>query len=133
MAVQRRITIIQIRKPVDNNVNHKLQWLGSLLGLFNLRDKDKSCFRIFIELVKTTKHGMPATSDELSERSRLSRGTVVHHLNKLMDTGMVVRERHGYILREEGLSNLVDMIEHDCIRMCESLKDIAKEIDDSLS
>ncbi|MBI4440493.1 ArsR family transcriptional regulator [Candidatus Woesearchaeota archaeon] len=133
MIVQRRITIVQIRKPMDSNVNHQLQWLGSSLGLFSLRDKDKSCFRIFIELVKASKKGIPISSDEISDRSNLTRGTVVHHLNKLMDAGMVMRQRNGYILRDSELSSLVEQIEHDCLRMCESLKGIAKDIDKSLS
>ena len=48
-----KITIIRIRKPAQSNINKELQWLGSSLGLFGLRDKDKSCFRIFIELIKS--------------------------------------------------------------------------------
>jgi len=52
---RQRITIINIRKRSLDNINMKLQWLGSSLGLFNLRDKDKSCFRIFIEVIKSAK------------------------------------------------------------------------------
>ena len=50
--IRQRITIINVRKPALRTINDELQWLGSSLGLFNLRDKDKSCFRIFIELLK---------------------------------------------------------------------------------
>ena len=60
-----RITIIRERRPV-RNLNEELQWLGNSLGLFNLRDKDKSCFRIFIELLKAAKVDKPLTSDEIA-------------------------------------------------------------------
>ena len=50
--IHQRITIVKIRKPVTTDVNEELQFLGNSLGLFNLRDKDKSCFRVFIELLK---------------------------------------------------------------------------------
>jgi hypothetical protein len=43
-----KITIVNVRRPSERNINHELQWLGTSLGLFNLRDKDKSCFRLFL-------------------------------------------------------------------------------------
>ena len=92
MRIRRQqVTIINIRKP-GRSLNNELQWFGSSLGLFNLRDKDKSCFRIFIELLKAVKHNHPLTSDEIAERLKLTRGTVVHHLNKLMGSCIVIHE-----------------------------------------
>ena len=49
--MERRITLIRIRKPSRSDINEKLQWLGTSLGLFNLRDKDKSCFNVTIIFV----------------------------------------------------------------------------------
>ena len=131
MRYSQRITIIKIRKPVTRNINHELQWLGSSLGLFNLRDKDKSCFRIFIELVKNTKQ-KPLSSDELAYMLGLTRGTVVHHLHKLLDAGIVVPMERGYILRVDNLQDLIDEVEKDVTRTISHLKKMAKEIDDGL-
>ncbi len=127
--IQQRITIIKIRSPVNENLNEELQWFGTSLGLFNLRDKDRSCFRIFIELLKATKRNKAITSDELAEMLDLSRGTVVHHLHKLMETGLVVYEKPGYMLRVNNLSALIDELEEDVSRMCTSLRKIAGDID----
>jgi predicted transcriptional regulator len=127
-----KITIMNIRKPVQKNVNQELQWLGSSLGLFNLRDKDKSCFRIFIELVKNAKKNKPLSSDELAFRLELSRGTVIHHINKLLDSGIVVQANKGYILRVSSLRELIDEVEKDLRRTCDNLKQMAEEIDKSL-
>jgi predicted transcriptional regulator len=126
---QRRITIIKIRRPVRSNINEKLQWFGTSLGLFSLRDKDRSCFRIFIELLKQAKKDEPISSDGLAVRLQLSRGTVVHHLHKLMDSGIVVQEKKGYILRVHNLSRLIDELEKDMHRTFDSLKEIAEDID----
>ncbi|MFW6449793.1 MAG: hypothetical protein ACOCZ6_01955 [Nanoarchaeota archaeon] len=61
------ITIIRLKKPRSNEINEELQWLGASLGLFNLRDKDKSCFRIFIELIKNARiRDEPLTSDQIA-------------------------------------------------------------------
>ena len=127
-----RITIISIRKPAVKNVNQELQWLGSSLGLFNLRDKDKSCFRVFIELIKNAKKGIPLSSDELAYRLDLSRGTVVHHIHKLLESGIVVQAPKGYILRIDSLRELIDEVEKDLRRTCNDLREMAEEIDENL-
>src|SRR3989338_3066353 len=132
MRYSQRITIITIRKPAQKNINQELQWLGSSLGLFNLRDKDKSCFRVFIELVKTAKTNHPLSSDELAYRLGLSRGTVVHHLHKLLDAGIVVPTERGYILRVNNLQDLIDEVEKDTVRTITDLKKMAREIDRGL-
>ena len=132
MRYLQRITIMGIRKPVQKNVNQELQWLGSSLGLFNLRDKDKSCFRVFIELIKNAKLGKPLSSDEIAYSLGLSRGTVVHHLNKLLDSGIVVEAERGYILRVSNLRDLIDEVEKDLERTLAELREMAEEVDKSL-
>ncbi len=127
-----KITIINTRQPSVDNINQKLQWFGNSLGLFNLRDKDKSCFRLFIELIKTTKNKQPLSSDELAIRLGLSRGTVVHHLNKLIESGIVTHYKNRYILRVDNLESLIDEVEKDIKRSLENLRNIAKDIDNTL-
>ncbi|MFC1741563.1 helix-turn-helix domain-containing protein [Nanoarchaeota archaeon] len=131
--IHQKITIVKIRKPNSSDVNDELQFLGNSLGLFNLRDKDKSCFRVFIELLKAAKQKRPISSDELAFRLNLTRGTVVHHINKLKDAGIVVHEGKSYFLRVDKLESLILEIKKDLIRTCDDLQDIAKEIDAGLN
>lgn len=127
-----KITIIHSRKPNKLNLNQKIQWLANSLGLFNLRDKDNSCFRIFIELLKAAKVNRNLSSDELAYKLNLSRGTVVHHLNKLMESGIVVAERNKYYLRVSNLKELIAEVEKDINRTLGDLKGVAEEIDGQL-
>ncbi|MBU1975746.1 MAG: helix-turn-helix domain-containing protein, partial [Nanoarchaeota archaeon] len=108
-----RVTIIRITAPKHTDVNEELQWFGHSLGLFSVRDKDKSCFRIFITLIKSLKARKALTSDEIAAVTQLTRGTVVHHLNKLMESGIVVTEKNRYYLNVESLEDLVDLMEHN--------------------
>ena len=124
-----RITIVNIRKPAKKNINQQLQWFGTSLGLFNLRDKDKSCFRIFIELLKAAKHKKPLSSDELAYKLNLSRGTIIHHITKLIEAGLVVHDKNRYMLRVDNLNELVKEVEKDIKRTCDDLKEIGNEID----
>src|SRR3990167_8102473 len=124
----KKVTVIKVRRVGEGNVNSDLQWLGNSLGLFNLRDRDSSCFRIFITLIKKSNHD-PISSDEIAERLHLSRGTVVHHLIKLMDSGIVVREKEGYLLRENNLQRLVLDLQRDAESLFAELKEVAKDID----
>ncbi|MFO7711195.1 MAG: winged helix-turn-helix domain-containing protein [Candidatus Woesearchaeota archaeon] len=124
-----KITIVCSEKPTTSNINSKLQWFGTSLGLFTLRDKDKSYYRIFIELIKGAKHKKRMTSDELAEQLHLSRGTVVHHLNKLIDAGIAVPLKNTYILRVDKLTELVDVLEKDILESLKDIRSIAEELD----
>lgn len=126
---EQRVTIVTSRKPHEQTINKELQWFGESLGLFNLRDKDKSCFRVFIELLKSAKRKQPLSSDELAARLNLTRGTVVHHINKLMESGIVVYGKKRYLLRVDNLKDLIDEIEKDIQRVCSDLKEVADDID----
>ena len=130
--IRQRITIVTIRKPQERNLNQELQWIGTSLGLFNLRDKDKSTFRVFIELLKSAKLKQTISSDDLAARLNLSRGTIVHHINKLMESGLVMHEGNRYTLRVENLKSLIEEVEKDIKRACDDLKQVAKEVDERL-
>ena len=128
----KRFTIVRIRKIPTQDVNQELQWLGNAMGLFNLRDKESSCFRVFITLVKRAKNNQPISSDGIAEKLDLSRSTVIHHLNRLVDAGIVSREKGGYALRETNLSQVIKDIRQDLESTFSELQKIADEIDQKL-
>jgi len=128
----RKITIIKMNKPEKKDLNKDLQWFSDSLGLFTERDKERSCFRIFIELIKGTRRGNIYTSDELAYKTNLSRGTVVFHLNKLIESGLVAYEQGRYILRVNNLEDLIKEVKKDMNRVFEELQFMAEELDDEL-
>ena len=68
----------------------------------------------------------------MAEKLQLTRGTVVHHIHRLNESGIVVQEKSGYRLRVENLSRLIDEIENDLTDACKELREIAHEIDRKL-
>jgi len=125
----KKILIIRKEKP-NLKKNEEIQWISNSLGLFDSdRDKEKSCYRIFIELIKEKN---PLKSDEIAFNSRLSRGTVVFHLNKLIDSGLVVNEKNKYRLKEKKLSFLIKRIRKDIYEYLKEIEDITKDFEKKL-
>lgn len=127
-----RITIFKIRKPTEKDVNKDLQWFSQSLGLFGERDKEKSCFRVFLELIKARRRKEGLSSDQIAARSHLTRATVVHHLHRLQEAGLILPTDNQYILRVDNLEDLVTELKKDLLRTFEDLQTIAKDLDDEL-
>lgn len=127
-----RFVVATIRKPVVKDINADLQWFGLSLGLFGERDKEKSCFRLFVALVRATRARHALTSDELAKLTHLSRGTVIFHLHKLQEAGFVVVEEGKYLLRSDTLSELVVELERDISRSLGDIRAAAQELDAEL-
>lgn len=124
-----KITLVRIRSP-ERAINLEIQWFSESLGLFSDRDKDRSCFRVFLAILQAKK-GL--SSDELAYKLNLSRATVIHHLEKLISTGLVVIENGKYALREKNLALTLKKMKQDVFSAYEDLEEIAKEIDKKLN
>lgn len=122
------ITIKKIKKPKNSNLNQDIQIISQSLGLFTKRDKEKSCFRVFIEILKHK--GL--TAEEITVSTNLTRATVIHHLNSLMKNGLVVKKRHRYYLRGDSLENLIKEVSKDMDRTFSDLMRLGKNIDKNL-
>ncbi len=128
-----RITIIRTERAGYSGINERLKWFGASLGLFNLRDKDSSCFRIFIVLLEDLKKkDTGLSSDDIAVKTLLSRGTVVHHLNKLMESGIVVSVGNRYFLKVDTLEELVDAVEQDLLKSLQNLRKVGRDLDKNL-
>ena len=128
-----RITIIRTSEPANDNINELLQWFGGTLGLFNIRDKDRSCFRIFIVLLKAIKQNPEGlSSDNIANRTSLSRGTVVYHLNKLMEVGLVNEVNNKYYLKYDSLEDISENIRREVNDAFDSLSFIGRNLDEQL-
>lgn len=127
-----KLAISTVKKPIKNDLNYEIQAFSDCLGLFTHRDKEKSCFRVFIELLKNSKKGKAMSSDELAYKTNLSRGTVVHHLNRLIASDLVVHSKNKYILKEPSLAELVTNLQRDANAIFSELLVLAKDLDEKL-
>ena len=129
----RYISLRYVEYEDGYNVNELIHWFGKSIGLFGPRDREKSCFRLFVELFKAGANDKALTSDELASLLSLSRGTVVHHLDRLMETGLVTSKKNRYSIREKTFEELIDAIEEEISSMIKNLKVASKKLDENLA
>ncbi|MDD4878821.1 MAG: ArsR family transcriptional regulator [Candidatus Nanoarchaeia archaeon] len=125
----KKMTIYRLQRPKNADINKQVMWFSGAMGLFTCRDRSKSCYRIFLELLKAAKQGKALSSDEIAYRLHLSRGAVVHHLNNLIDSGMVLAQKNKYALREASLDLLVKDLKKEMDEMFAEINSVAEEID----
>ena len=121
--------IYKIKRPEKLNINSQLQWFSQSLGLFNKRDKEKSCFRIFIALVEAKKSSRYLSSDEIAEKANLTRATIIHHLKNLEDHGLIKKESNRYSLSCKNFSSIIQHLQEQFKQSLEELEDTANNLD----
>lgn len=129
MPIIDRITIINAKPPKNMDLNAELQWLGSALGLFGERDKDSSCFRIFVTVINASRENKSISSNEIADGCELARGTVIHHLNKLQDTGLILHKNNKYCLSGRSIEDSMRQIQNEISNMFDLLETVARDID----
>ena len=124
------ITIKKIKRPKVSDLNQDIQIISHSLGLFTKRDKEKSCFRVFIEILKNKK-GL--TAEEVTVNTNLTRATVIHHLNSLIKAGLIVKKGHRYYLRGNSSEGLIKEVSKDMDKTFNELNELARNIDSELT
>ena len=128
----RELNLIKIKKPTGNDPNRHIVWLCESLGLITKRDKERNCFKIFSEIVKANREKKYLTSEEISRILKISRSNAIHYINKLINSGLVIKIGSKYELREDNLYLLINEIEKDARLIFEDLKKVGLEVDKGL-
>jgi len=125
----KEIRILNLDVPSGSLLNDDLQFFSSCLGMFGKRDREKSCFRIFVHLLRENDS---LSSEELAQMSNLSRATVIHHASRLIDSGLVKKRGNAYLLRFRKLEDLTREIEKDVSSTFKRLRMMSRKIDEEL-
>jgi predicted transcriptional regulator len=131
--IEARYLVCDVSAPLKSDIDSDIEWICRCFGFLEPRDRMKTASRIFAALVEVPAEKGGVSSDELAERVGVSRAAVVHHLNRMTGSGLVVRREGVYHLRAQNLENTVIEVQRDVARVFENLRRIAREIDQSMN
>lgn len=126
------VTAKKIEKPFSSNPQDGFDWICKSLGFMEPIDKGKVAVTIFRELVRATQEGRPLSSAQIVSLVKMSRGSVLHHLNRLQRSGLIVKRGRYYAARSKSMLRTIEEIEQDASGVFSKLKKTAAEIDKEL-
>jgi predicted transcriptional regulator len=130
--MQQQIILKNIEPPLKPDVSEDINWLCKSLGFVSKRDKDETASKIFGIVVDAAVKKQRLTSNEIANKSDITRAAALHHIKNYISSGIIVEERTTYFLRMRSLQKTIEEVELDVQRIFNNLKKIAGEIDSKL-
>ncbi len=124
-----RITIRGAEEPFSSALDEELRFFAECLGLADRLSSEKSAFRLFREIVLSSKRDFLRSSTDLADAIGLSRTATINQLNNMAKTGLVVKRGNLYGLRSKSMLRTIEEIEQDMDRLFEKLKRHAELVD----
>jgi hypothetical protein len=127
------IVIRVLEKPDFNDPEKLIKWFVSVLGLSGEGEIDSIGEQILSEFAKAAYLDKGLSSSELKLDTVLARSTVIYHLNRFIDSGLLVKKGRKYYLRASEMSKAIEEIEYDIDRELSRMLDTAKQFDKLMS
>jgi hypothetical protein len=123
-----RIEIRFVEMPDPHDPESIIRWFCRVFGLATEQggSLEEQIFRNFAEAAYTN---TGLSSSELKLDTVLSRSTVIYHLNRFIESGILVKRGRRYFLRASELSKAIEEIEYDINREMSRMLNTAKEYD----
>ncbi|MCL4379106.1 MAG: hypothetical protein M1160_03155 [Candidatus Marsarchaeota archaeon] len=124
-----KIEIRAIEKPDEKDPEKMLRWFVAALGLSG-DEKNSIEEQILRDFAVATREGCEGlSSSELKFDRDVARSTVIYHLNRFIDAGIIVKHGRKYHLRATEMSKVIEELEYDINREMQRMLDMAKEFD----
>ncbi len=124
-----KIVIKAVDKPAYRNPDEFIRWLCEAFGLSNPNEKDSIEAEILKRFVVAAAGNTGISSSQIVLKPKVARSTVIYHLNRFIDSGLVVKKGRKYYLRAQELSSAIEEIEYDINREMMRILDAAREFD----
>jgi predicted transcriptional regulator len=126
-SIMGRIVIRFVERPDSDDPEEIIRWFCAVFGFSGDENGvERTIFRHFAEAAY--KHE-GFTSSELTDDIDMARSTVIYHLNRFIEAGLLVKRGRTYYLRASELSKTIEEIEYDIEREMRRMLDTAREFD----
>jgi predicted transcriptional regulator len=124
-----RIVIRFLERPSSNNPDQIIKWFCEVFGLAGEDETNPIGEQILKNFVQAAQRDSGLSSSELKLDTDLARSTVIYHLNRFIDAGLLVKKGRKYFLRASEMQKAIEEIEYDVSREMQRMMDTAKEFD----
>ncbi|MDE1856999.1 MAG: hypothetical protein KGH98_02850 [Candidatus Micrarchaeota archaeon] len=126
-----RIVIKVVGMPNDGDPDRMIKWFCEVFDLSNGKDNDNIEEQILKRFILNQGNGDGLSSSQLNAdlETHLARSTLIYHLNRFIDAGLLVRKGRRYHLRANELSKTIEELEYDIDREMKRLHHVAEEFE----
>ena len=124
-----QIVIRFIEKPDQNDAEGIIRWYCDVFGLSNPEAENPVEEQILKSFVEAARDGKGLSSSEIDLETKLARSTVIYHLNRFRDAGLIVKKGRKYYLRAGEMEKVIQEIGYDLERELRGLIDTSKRLD----
>lgn len=118
----RKIFIVNVHKQDE------LEFFCSSLQILTKRDKDKTLLTV-LRAVTHLPVNQSIKASQLAKTVSLNRITVLHHLNRLEQLGLIKKEKSNYYLSEYGFTKFVLKAREEAEKLFDEVFLIAQKLD----
>ncbi|VVB56488.1 Uncharacterised protein [uncultured archaeon] len=123
------LTVIRTRRAAsDSGEDDPLEVFCRRLSIISHRDMDGTVTVVFRSML-TSGRTRPVGSSELAELTQLNRVTIIHHLQRLEQMGLVEHTERKYRLAVSDLSEAVERMREEMLRSFDEAGNLALRLD----
>ena len=125
----RKIVIKDIDRPDANDPESIIRWMCEAFGFSG--EGSSIDFEILGTFASLSRTGSQAgiSSADINIGPKVPRSTIIYHLNRFIEAGLVVKSGRKYYFRASELSKAIEEIEYDIEREMRRMLDMAREFD----
>ena len=122
------IMIRSVERSSSKKPEELIRWFCYAFGLSN--DEETGIEeQILIRFAYAAKKNEGIPSSAITIKPEIARSTIIYHLNRLIDSGLIVKKGRKYYLRATEMSKAIEEIEYDLNREIMKMLAAAKEFD----
>ncbi len=115
--------------PSSRNPDAVISWFCEALGLSNQNDPESIESEILKRFLLAASKNAGISSSGIKLGKGIPRSTIIYHLNRLVESGLVVKRGRKYYMRSQALATSIEEIEYDIDREFQRMIDVAREFD----
>jgi predicted transcriptional regulator len=128
MSNAEKIVIRTMNKPGKEDVKTLTNWFFTSFDLSNKGDEQEQA--MFREIVSNSLKGTGTTSKTLSEEFNLPISTAIYHLNKFINSGLVIRKGRRYFLRANDFETTIQELQAEMLADFGRMMQFASKLDE---